>query len=788
MNVADGVVAVAAILNGKLLAVGLRILEELHLCALVRAVPGHVHNIARVAVCGDLVNAVIQNAVRNERPGLGAAGVAGVALHILAVRRCAAALTVDVQAVALADEAVGAVGVRDDKELVVLAGAVLPLDDVCAVGRAAAGNVEILIRMQEANRIIAVAAVLDGDRMANRPHLDVRAVFGAVADDVQAEAGIGGRADVIHAVSQRVRDGQAPLLRGGLVAGEALNVVSLGGGGVGQVEVEAALGSEIDVSVSGILQPPVLCVAVAARLVLLHVRAGSAAAAVKIEHFVGVDVADGIIPVALRTEDKLLRGLVAVGADLNVRAVFRAAVCNGNQRSVVHRGGNRIDAVVDGEILRLRSRVGRRHVDVLDAILGFREEISHFLPSAARHGNLAAAVVVAFVGPDIVGVAARECEAMRPAVNARVAADMSARLDFAAEDALQVVNGNRIGGNITDGVIIAVAIGDFGEIHNAEAAPEDVPCKAAALPTVGIHGSAVIGIITAASIVRAGAGITGRRTRGAIGIFRERQRDVADTNRMAIAPVHLLRAIRQGLFIGVQSLDRAVRKIDKEGCLFLLDRFIDVGLLGSIVHRIVGTEGQLILAVSINADRISTIIEQLRLAAAERQTVNAAVGEVVEHVLGDHELIDPAGNALDLAALERRDRVGAERRAVDGVARDQKHIVAHGDGACVRDAGQLGSALEEVDKLNRSVVVDAEAVLAIVDQLAAADRGGEIGRNGFPRLLGQGGILNCRGKGRECQQHCDRKQHGKSSFVDHCVYPLSSEFLTGKNGKLTTVS
>ena len=93
----------------------------------------------------------------------------------------------------------------------------------------------------------------------------------------------------------------------------------------------------------------------------------------------------------------------------------------------------------------------------------------------------------------------------------------------------------------------------------------------------------------------------------------------------------------------------------------LLDRFIDVGLLGSIVHRIVGTEGQLILAVSINADRISTIIEQLRLAAAERQTVNAAVGEVVEHVLGDHELIDPAGNALDLAALFDAKRV--RRRA-----------------------------------------------------------------------------------------------------------------------------
>ena len=289
---------------------------------------------------------------------------------------------------------------------------------------------------------------------------------------------------------------------------------------------------------------------------------------------------------------------------------------------------------------RIAFRIVSRHVDVLDAILGSREEISHFRPSAARHGNLAAAVVVAFVGPDIVGVAARECEAMRPAVNAIVAADMSARLDSAAEDALQVVNGNRTGGNITDSVIIAVAIGDFGEIHNAEAAPEDVPCKAAALPTVGIHGSAVIGIITAASIVRAGAGITGRRTRGAIGIFRERQRDVADTNRMAIVPVHLLRAIRQGLFIGVQSLDRAVRKIDKEGCLFLLDRFIDVGLLGSIVHRIVGTEGQLILAVSINADRISTVIEQLRLRSLERLDVDVAIADKIRLAVLDVELFD----------------------------------------------------------------------------------------------------------------------------------------------------
>ena len=298
-------------------------------------------------------------------------------------------------------------------------------------------------------------------------------------------------------------------------------------------------------------------------------------------------------------------------------------------------------------------------------------------------------------------------------------------------------------------MVIAVAAGDLREVHDAEAAPEDVPGEAHALPAEDVDGLAVIGVVALAVFqtvdVAVGAGAAGRGAVGAVGILRQRERYVADLDREAVA--------------GVLSRRRLLLVEHAHAHDALLARFqIDAQKLLFAVHGNAALEH--VQTAELNGLGVSAVIEQLRLAAAERQTVNAAAGEVVEHVLGDHELIDPAGNALDLAALERRERVGAERRAVDGVARDQKHIVAHGDGACVRDAGQLGSALEEVDELNRSVVVDAEAVLAIVDQLAAADRGGEIGRNGFPRLLGQGGILNCRGKGRECQQHCDRKQHG----------------------------
>ena len=310
--------------------------------------PGHVHNIARVAVRGDLVNAVVQNAVRNERPGLGAAGVAGIALDSLTVRRRAAVSAVDIQAVALADEAVGAVGVRDDKELVVLAGAVLPLDDACAVGRAAAGNVEVLIRMQEAHRVVAVAAVLDGDRMDIRPDMHARAVFGAVARDVPAIAGILRNGDVIDAVRQRVDRREQPFLSVGLVSGINLNVVALSRADVGKIQIQAvALGLNIIVSVPGTLERPELRAAVVGN-VLLDVRSGILIAAVDVEHHAGGHVADGIAAVPSRLEDELLRKHVAVCTDLDVCAALRAVARDGNEAVGVRGGGDGVGAVIDG--------------------------------------------------------------------------------------------------------------------------------------------------------------------------------------------------------------------------------------------------------------------------------------------------------------------------------------------------------------------------------------------------------------------------------------------------------
>ena len=259
----------------------------------------------------------------------------------------------------------------------VLAGAVRPLDDVRAVGRSAAGNVEILIRVQEAQRVVAVGVVLDGDRMANRPHMDVRAVFGAVARNVQAVAGIGGRADVIHAVSQRVRDGQTPLLSVGLVSGINLNVVALSRAFVRKIQIQAvALGLNTIVSVSCVLKHPELRAAVVGN-VLLDVRSGVLMAAVDVKHHAGGHVADGIAAVPDRLEDKLLRKHVAVCTDLDVCGVLRAVARDGDEAVGVHSGGDGIGAVVDGEILRLRSRVGRRHVDVFK---GTGHEIGPLVP------------------------------------------------------------------------------------------------------------------------------------------------------------------------------------------------------------------------------------------------------------------------------------------------------------------------------------------------------------------------------------------------------------------------
>ena len=699
--------------------------------------PGHVHNIARVAVRAELIDAVRHRFARNERPILRSRSVAGIALDSLTVRRRAAAFAVDVQAVAFANEAIGAVGIRDDEELVVLAGSVLPLDDACSACRAAAGNVKVLIRMQEAHRVVAVAVVLDGDRMDIRPDMHARAVFGAVARDVPAIAGILRNGDVIHAVSQRVRDGQTPLLSVGLVSGINLNVVALSRAFVRKIQIQAvALGLNTIVSVSCVLKHPELRAAVVGN-VLLDVRSGVLIAAVDVKHHAGGHVADGIAAVPDRLEDKLLRKHVAVCTDLDVCGVLRAVARDGDEAVGVHSGGDGIGAVIDGEILRLRSRVGRRHVDVFK---GTGHEIGHLVPRAGYGIHLAVVAVVALIGVDIVAVAAHVGHAVS------VGADVRAGLDLRAEDALEVVGRNA---DAADRMVIAVAAGDLREVHDAEAAPEDVPGEAHALPAKDVDGLAVIVVVAPAVFqpvdVAVGARAAGRGAVGAVGILRQRERYVADLDREAVAGVLSCRRLLLVEHAHAHDALLARLQIDAQKLLFA------VHVNATLEH---------VQTAELNGLGVAAVIEQLRLAAAERQTVNAAVGEVVEHVLGDHELIDPAGNALDLAALERRERVGAERRAVDGVARDQKHIVAHGDGACVRDAGQLGSALEEVDELNRSVVVDAEAVLAIVDQLAAADRGGEIGRNGFPRLLGQGGILNCRGKGRERQQHCDRKQHG----------------------------
>ena len=348
MRVADGVVAVAAIFNGKSLAVGLGVCQKLNARACLGAVADDVHDKARVAVRAELVDAVRHRSARNERPVLRSRSVAGIALDSLTVRRCAAAVAVDVQAVALADEAIGAVGIRDDEELVVLAGAVLPLDDACSVGRAAAGNVEVLIRMQEAHRVVAVAAVLDGDRMELRPDMHARAVFGAVARDVPAITGILRNGDVIHTVGQRVDRREQPFLSVGLISGINLNVVALSRADVGKIQIQAvALGLNIIVSVPGTLERPELRAAVVGN-VLLDVRSGILIAAVDVEHHAGGHVADGIAAVPDRLEDKLLRKHVAVCTDLDVCAALRAVARNGDEAVGVRGGGDGIGAVIDG--------------------------------------------------------------------------------------------------------------------------------------------------------------------------------------------------------------------------------------------------------------------------------------------------------------------------------------------------------------------------------------------------------------------------------------------------------